>query len=83
MSKWMAAKQNQECRVIIPVSKKVMAAVGVEEGRIYLARLEDGLIIIEEHLENPFHWRRAVGYKNGECGVDCDYDCDHCRMNSK
>jgi hypothetical protein len=47
----MIATKNQECRLIVPVSKKAISAVGIDEKCVYAARFEDGLLIIGDLLE--------------------------------
>ena len=104
-----------EMRMIIPVSSKLVSAVGMQEGVTYMACFNNGLLMVGEALEGEetifyesgydtgfsdgFAGGREEGYVDGyrqgyddavekrgyremrmyDCGVDCDYDCEHRR----
>lgn len=69
MTKHMIATKNQECRLIVPVSKKAISAVGIDEKCVYAARFEDSLLIIGDLLEgfaeSVFEHGKDIGYENG------------------
>ena len=98
--------------MIIPVSKKAITAVGIDEEHVYTARFKDGLLLIGDLLEgvtdNSFECGEDIAYETGfregyvegyregvdaviwkkgyrqmhfhDCGLDCDFDCAHCRF---
>ena len=122
-------------KMIVPVSKKLTSAVGMDEKTLYVAYFQDGLLVIGDPMDkltskvyahvqklgydrghekgyiegyeegyNEGHmdgteegyvdgYRQGYddaieqrGYRNMrfyDCGVDCDYDCEHCRLKGK
>lgn len=124
MTNHMITIKNQESPLIIPVSKKAITAVGIDEKRVYVARFKDGLLLIgdltEDIADNAFKRGKDIGYQTGfsegydeglmdgaeegyvegyqkgydamigrkgyrqmhfhDCGLDCNFDCAHCRF---
>lgn len=100
-------------KYVMTVSKKLMEAVGIEDGNTYYAYYQDGLLYIKGSCEEAeeaayddgfkegFHKGARAGFTGGYrlgfsdavegedydetyhdiCGVDCDGDCDDCRIN--
>ena len=102
MSK-MIATDKMNKKMIIPVSKKLTAEVGLCEKKMYICYFKDGLLIVGEPMNGfvatTFDQGRSDGYASGyddaiegngyrnmrfyDCGIDCDYDCEHCRLQGK
>lgn len=102
-----------ENKHVIAVSKKLMDAVGIEDGKTYYAYYEDGLLYIRDNCDEAesdayedgvkdgfrsgmnrgFTGGYRLGYNDavtgrdydetyhGDCGEDCNFDCEHCRSN--
>ena len=115
------ATDNIKKKMIMPVSKKLIAEVGMSEKKLYVCYFKDGLLIVGEPLPSStcsnvrdagyvsgfddgynegrfdggeeayvegYHqgYDDAIegrGYRNmhfGDCGIDCDFECEHCRL---
>ena len=68
MSKAVGANLLEK-KMIVPVSKKLVAAVGMEEKKTYAAYFTDGLLVIAEPLkaftDSFFERGRETGYDEG------------------